>query len=140
MLFQYDRDDVDIFPFFSVGFAKKCTDYILFYPHMGKLYIFLIELKSNVYKPAYKQFFATKSFTEYILKMAKSNQIIKRNKNIVKQKVEMRCILLSTNKRAGSKPLTNPRTKLQYTKHKEYGLDYTILRPGHPIYINLLCS
>lgn len=139
VLFQYDVDGVEIYPFFSHGFAKKCTDYVLFYPHNKKLFIFIIELKSNAYKAAYKQFFATKNFVEYILGMARSHRI-SNNLNINgDEPVELRCLLLSTSRRAASKPLTNPKSEMKYYDHK-YGFKYTILTPGENIYVDMLCQ
>lgn len=71
LLYRFDPDQADIFPFFNrqKGLKQIC-DYILFTEQNDRLYILLIELKRST-GAALPQLTASQYFVEYLIKSAK---------------------------------------------------------------------
>jgi hypothetical protein len=130
--YTFDVEGQDIFPFFQnkEGLKKVC-DYILFYIHEDKTYIFLCELKSkqqNVEKAAMKQLKAAKIFVEFLVATARR---YKREKF----PVTYRALIFSLSN--FPKLSTNVKSDLKY--HKGHSIFFKHLRAGQDCYLEYHC-
>jgi hypothetical protein len=67
-LYRYNREEVEIFPFFSDQSAlKQFCDYILFAEQKDYLYILLFELKLSNNESAKPQLEAAQEFVQYLI-------------------------------------------------------------------------
>lgn len=68
LLYEFDKPNKDIYPFFNpVPTLKIKADYLILKQHKGKIYALIVELKQKNGNPL-PQIQATKHFVEYIIK------------------------------------------------------------------------
>jgi len=130
--YTFDVEGQDIFPFFQnkEGLKKVC-DYILFYIHEDKTYVFICELKSkqqNVEKAAMKQLRAAKIFVEFLVETARR---YKREKFPVTYRGLIFSLLNSP------KLSTNVKNDLRYREGQTIPFDH--LKAGQDCYLEYHC-
>lgn len=136
-IYSFDENNLELLPFFSnITYVNKCVDYLLLSQKGNTVYAFLVELKSNNYKAAYKQFCASIIFVNYIIEMAKSYSNVVTKQNADSLLLEIRCILVTTAKISFKSP-TNPRKGVVYKTHEQYGYKSIPLKAGKTINIDL---
>jgi hypothetical protein len=116
LLYRYDPDKVNIFPFFAkTSGLRKICDYFLFATEGLHLHILLIELKLGT-ESANQQLIASEYLAEFILNSAKRIGIhLTEHIHIKKVRV--------SEKRASNKRKTKP-TLIQYDVNKILNYDY----------------
>lgn len=116
ILINLDRRDeagrcIDTHPIFTdiEGMKSKC-DYALICPLSDKIYVLMIDLKSDTYKGWLKQSFASEQFTRYILA-----NIERANDCTIPYEVIYRHVVFTTNKGIAAKNKTgNPKLEIEY--------------------------
>jgi len=133
LVYQFDKDGVNLFPFFQtkVADAKKICDYVVFCPDKDIDFVFLCELKSGKPESGLTQLLVSKFFVEYLLgvtAVANKMELLK---------IEMRGLILST------QPPYKQKFKTKVSKQKDYkefkGFKYRYLKAGDDLNLDELC-
>lgn len=118
ILFRYDPDKIEIFPYFSaISGLKKICDYIMFVEEKDHLYVLIIELKKGL-ESANNQLVASECFVKFIIDSAERIGV-KLTSNIHFRKIRI------SEERANKvkKSLTKPKG-LEYDVNKVINYDH----------------
>jgi hypothetical protein len=129
---RFDKDSVDIFPYLEKSFAgsRTISDNVLIYTHKGKLFVFIIELKTKNTTGALEQARAGFALAKYICETARRLQ------NYPTIGIEYRALIFS-NRVPPLKQTTKPQRI--YIENDRSGLQFVHLKAGQSYDLNALC-
>ncbi|RKZ39789.1 MAG: hypothetical protein DRR16_31935 [Candidatus Parabeggiatoa sp. nov. 3] len=131
LAYKFDKKGFEIYPVLKneVALVNKVCDYVIFYPHKERLFVFLCELKTTNITGSSKQVQATEIFASCLVKIAQMYL------NFRVFNVEYRSLIFSTRT---IKSITNNKMKQPYLEYPN-GLKHKHLRAGEICQLDSHC-